>query len=469
MNKITAKYYIIIFLISSTVYIQTISFDLVWDDIGVISYNKNIYSLSNALKSFVSVNSDAEHSKYDPAYSIATQNYRPVRTLMHAFIYKFWKTAPWPYHFLNIILHSMTCLLLFAYLSRVLMVSMKTALYATLIFAVHPLTTETVCWSKSAEDLLATGLILTTLLLFAKSNKLKNKKPLSLSLFFYLIALFTKISAGFIPLWLLFRSFVQSDVRLTAFSFLSIKNYFQKFYNREKDLIHKILPLFLITIFFIILRHSILGRTSQGGYLTGSCWTTWLSMPRVLLRYLRLFIFPFDLLPDYQGYPVASSMLDIKSIIYTFVLLCLFSFISIYLFKRKMLTGWVWFCLSILPFIQIIPLLLIGAERFLYIPFIGSIILLAQIIDKFSAKRIFKYSFFVIFPIYFLFTISHSRIWSNEISLWIYMYNYYPESPRTLRNYGKALLNKNKKALTIFRKLIQIQKTNENYMLLGFS
>ena len=70
--------------------------------------------------------------------------YRPLTTLSYALQYRLCGPDPFSYHLVNILLHTLTTLLLYR-LVRNLIGQSAPALAATLLFAVHPAISEAVC------------------------------------------------------------------------------------------------------------------------------------------------------------------------------------------------------------------------------------------------------------------------------------------------------------------------------------
>ncbi|MEI7424683.1 MAG: tetratricopeptide repeat protein [Candidatus Staskawiczbacteria bacterium] len=103
-------------------------------------------------------------------------------------------------HFSNIILHIIAMCLLFYFLTRLKIRKMVAFLF-TLIFCIHPITTQTVSLIVGRNDSLLTIFILGSLIFFI--NFLNNRKPQDLigHLSFFAIALLTKETAIVLPIF----------------------------------------------------------------------------------------------------------------------------------------------------------------------------------------------------------------------------------------------------------------------------
>lgn len=85
--------------------------------------------------------------------------YRPLTLLSLGLDFQLFGEASWGYHLTNVLLHAVNSLLLYA-LARALLGEDRTALWAALLYASHPLQTEVVAWVSARGDLLASLLFL---------------------------------------------------------------------------------------------------------------------------------------------------------------------------------------------------------------------------------------------------------------------------------------------------------------------
>ena len=106
---------------------------------------------------------------------IQKHGYRPIRTLSYAIDYRFSGTGPISYHVSNIIYHALTALLV--YLVTLSLIPQKTtALVAALIFAVHPVHTDSVAYLSGRRDILFTLFYLAGFLL----HKVPEAEPVDI-------------------------------------------------------------------------------------------------------------------------------------------------------------------------------------------------------------------------------------------------------------------------------------------------
>ncbi|MCF6176096.1 MAG: hypothetical protein L3J71_10050 [Victivallaceae bacterium] len=490
MNKKNIRLAVIgLFLFSSAIYSQTLFFDFVWDDQGVIIFNKNIQSTEAALKTFykpsIQPYNTAEHKMMTV---LTSKNWRPLRTVVHSLIFNFFRLDPTPYHLLNILFHSLVVVLLFFLLLQIIE-DMLAALVGALLFAVHPVTTEVVCWAKSLEDLMATAFLLMTFnMIMQLKSQHSNKRNITFSLiaiFTYALALTSKLSVIFFPVFLIIFIIYR---QIKAENRHSIKTNVM----RARWPLGLAIILTVATIAAVIARSVIIGQTAQGTYITGDCWTTWLSMPRIFLRYLQIELFPYPLYADYMNYPGAKSLADPVAWSYTVIFILVFTLLTWLLYKKKLLEPWLWFWCGLVMFSNIIAMNQLGAERFLYIPTIGFAWLAAEIFKRYSqrqaippgskSEKILITTVVILFLAFLTLTIQRSAVWSNRFTLWFTTTKQFPHSQRARRNliksyidlkqpdkaipYAKGLLKDylNQKNITLYAKVVYMSKPTKKMM-----
>ncbi len=434
-----------LFLFSCAVYSQTIFFDFVWDDQSVITFNQNIKSTEAAFKTFYQKSEQPYNAaEFKNAVELTSKNWRPLRNIAHSLIFKLSQFDPFGYHLVNIIFHGLVVVLLLLLLLQ-MVENLFAALIGALLFAVHPINTEVVCWAKSLEDLMATFFLLITFNLFCRLDFNKTTKRnmviVLLSIISYALALSAKLSVIFFPIFLLLLIFYR---RLDGLRFVQCKTAVKNIFKFDRYSLILSFILMIETVAAIVTRSLIIGHTAQGIYITGNIWTTWLSMPRVFLRYLRIEILPYPLYADYMNYPSAYTLTDPVAWGYAIAFCLIFSLLTWLLYKKKLFEPWLWFWCCLLPFSNIIAMDQLGAERFLYIPTIGFAWLIAAIFKRYTPQnkietsnrsiKILTFAMIIYCLIFLLLTIQRSTVWSNRLKLWSTTTKQFPHSMRARRN-----------------------------------
>ena len=140
----------------------------------------------------------------------ATCQYYPLSFTVFWADYHLWGLNPLGYHLQNILLHGLVACLLWQVLKRL---EVRAAWLAGAIFALHPVNVMSVAWMTELKNTLAGALILGAVwayLRFAGLGVYETRAPARrdlryslLSLAFFLLAMFAKTAASFLPLTLL--------------------------------------------------------------------------------------------------------------------------------------------------------------------------------------------------------------------------------------------------------------------------
>lgn len=170
------------------------------------------------------------------------------------------------------------------------------AFISTIIFLVHPIHTEVVANVKSRDEILSFLFIVLTFIFVFRNEEKKNTKTLLLGLFFFFLALLSK------------------EWGITLVILIPMAFYIFRKYS-ILDSIKKSLPYIGIAIFYLLLRYKFVGSGKQGEI------TEVLNNPFVfathiqklateifvLIKYLRLLIFPHPLSADYSWKTIPYS------------------------------------------------------------------------------------------------------------------------------------------------------------------
>ncbi|HMQ69179.1 MAG TPA: tetratricopeptide repeat protein [Ignavibacteria bacterium] len=381
--------YIIIIVVTYLVFQNTLENNFVFDDESVIIGNTSIKDLSNIPKFFT-----AEEG----FHKVIGRYYRPVISSTYALDYSVWELDPYGYHLTNIIIHIISCLLLFKILSTLFFrykYRNLISLFSTLIFAVHPIHTEAVSWVSGRTDSLVTLFFFASFLFYIeftresdssrseKSDKTSVKKNylyLGLSLFFYATGLLTKEMIVTMPVIILLYDLV----------------YRKKDIDYIKENIISYVLFFGVTIIYLILRYSLLADIPEREtylYFFGKDYTVVIgTMIKTIPVYFRLLFAPFPLLYHYNGViPDAKTLID-SAVIFSFLFIVFLIFIAVYFYKKDSIISFciLFFLISLAPVMNIIPTMNLMAERFLYFTSFALVLLICHLAMVGSSKRDFS-------------------------------------------------------------------------------
>ncbi|HHT9107729.1 MAG TPA: tetratricopeptide repeat protein [Candidatus Wunengus sp. YC63] len=418
------------FFISIIVYLNCLQNSFVYDDDSTIINNYFIRHWSNLPDIFT--------SKYFVLSAELT--YRPVVTLSYFIDYTFWHLNPLGYHLTNILLHAINSVLVFIFGFRVFK-NRTTALISTMFFSSYPLFSEVVNAVGFREDLLAFMFFILAFICYLKANQRRYILYHAMSLFCYFLSLFSKEMAITLPVLI-----VLYDVVFKGYSYMKSKYLYYLGY-------------FFVAIFYIMNRFFFLHNPleSQIPYPQGSFFVNFLTMIHILASYVKLLFLPFYLNADYVV-PFSTSLARV-SFWLTVLLFIAVATISYRLrFQyRHMYFFILWFFITLIPVMNIVPLGNIMAERYLYIPGAGFCMIIANIMSKIPVRKwdserfssssvpffdrmilVFIFILFFIFSGNAYLTFKRNNDWKDGLWLWSRTTLTSPNSFRAHINLGNA-------------------------------
>ena len=325
--------------------------DFVYDDQRFVALNPALGSLTHVGSFFTDPSTVDPEGNWEGIY-------RPLRSLSYAVDHAFFGVNPVGYHVHNLLLHIAASLALGVLLGRLLRQT-TLGLVLGVLFLVHPANVESVAWITSRADLQAGLLAFLTLLVMRSTGR--GATILGTTLL--ALAVFAKESAVVVPVLgvLLARRFPTGRAR-----------------SWRADM-RRWAPGLAVVIVYLVIRQVVLGE--HGGQRTfwGDRWsTTAASMVTGLGWYVWRFLLPVGFRFDYQ-LPLQTSWLDpavwlLGAALAGGVLLAVFSVVR---GGRLVSVGagvW-WFLIALGPVSNVVvPINILVAERFLYLPAAGGLL-----------------------------------------------------------------------------------------------
>jgi tetratricopeptide (TPR) repeat protein len=425
-----------ILLLTIVVYANSINNDFTnWDDPALVIENRAIRSLS--LENILHI--------FTPHPGLT---YQPVRLLSYAIDYHFWRLNPVGYHIGNTLLHSLSSIILYLLLLNVLnKISDSSyresgnniALLAALLFVVHPVNVESVSWISSRKYGLVAFFTFLSFYLYVKSGNRDKHYILQylLSILTYILALlsspFGVVLPGLIILYEFCRNYEINSV-----------------YNLKHRLYYYI-PYILITIIHFIFLFSVVFAGPNSAVKKHSAEKyiyTLFTMLRVLCDYIKNIFFPFWLNNRYID-RISLSFFEYKVIISLVILIFIAIILLKHLKSRKTIVVFCvgWFFISLLPVSNIVPISTKMADRYLYLPAIGILLLFSVGLHKlaencFSGKFRGIIVWSVAIPLVFIFSylsIQRNKVWANSQTLWEDSLKKAPQNHLAHLNLGEAM------------------------------
>jgi tetratricopeptide (TPR) repeat protein len=172
---------IVLFLLAAAIYIPSLEARFIWDDNTFFDANP-IMEAPNALYRFW-------FTKDAPDYfPLVSTNLWVQRQL--------WDIEPLGYHSVNILFHAANVVLFWLILSSL---NVPGSWLAALVFAWHPIQTESVSWVTQIKNVQSTFFYLLAVLYYLKYDSRGGTWRMSLSLFFFLCALISKTAVVMLP------------------------------------------------------------------------------------------------------------------------------------------------------------------------------------------------------------------------------------------------------------------------------
>jgi tetratricopeptide (TPR) repeat protein len=404
-------------------YIQSLTSGFIWDDLDLLfkplKAGENPYSFLFGGKTF----------------------FRPVVRLLMAMDYSLWHMNPVGYHMTNIVLHMINSLLVFVlayqfFMERTLSLTklngsnddekrlLWMSFFSAMIFAVLPIHIESVVWISGRTDLLATLFFLLAFLSFMIYGREGRYEALILSSIFFLFSLLSKENAiAFIGVTFIYSLAVKMQKRdllraMTSF-LLALGAYFI-FRN----------ALFLIEKLTMAPGES--GAFFARGYSSG------LVVKKLFLGlgyYFGKLMVPLDLslVPRFPQSPLYIIVFAV------FILAGVLFFIYGRRFELFLLF---WIIITLSPSLLIIfsrvsePL----AERYLYLPSVGFILLMGAFFFHITGRKKIIVIFMAIWVFYAVSGVARLHDWRSDLSIWEDTVQKNPYSFHANLNYSAALM-----------------------------
>jgi len=430
-------------LLASVLYVQTIWSPFIYDDDVCVVKNKAIQSPENIIKLW--------HSSYFagspnlPAIPL----YRPLTSTTYLVDYMVYGLRPYGFHITNIILHALATGLI------VIMIyflggTTATSLIAGLLFASHPVHTESVSWIVGRAELLACIACFSCIIFWTRYRKEGTRIDLVFCLIFYFLGMASKEIAAPLPAVLLAGDLL---------GLFSSKDSVRRYHLFSGQSIKSLAPYLLLLVVFILyacVRISVLGRfggsTVEQILHTAPSYVRWFTAISSIGKYAQLLILPVELRIDYGDFKI-FSFLDWRFLLGSCVTIGLILLVIKKYRRRPAYCFWAsWFLIFVFPVTNIIFQLGVTlAERFLYIPsasicaLVG--ILTAKLFEKyrFPSTRKLLFSVLVLMLVACSYkTIERNRDWQDTERFWRKAVEQSPNSAKMLYNLSHYILkNKN--------------------------
>lgn len=446
------QWLILIALFSFLVFANALRGEFVYDDNRQIVRNTLIQNPTLYGKALTS---DVWAFKGDG--TVAASNYwRPTFVAWMILNFRLFGLSPFGWHLLNILLHVGVCLLAYLLLRR-WNLSPAVAFAISIIFAVHPVHTESVAWISGAPDLLFSLFLLASLWFTESFSRGRKNLDLLLALIFYALALGAKeIGILCFPLFVLIL--MQGNQKSEIESEPEKNKKHKKKHKSKTDFVstggwNAALPFLGLAIVYFVLRALVLGEISQSIEDAASIGTAILSVPSIFVFYVRQLAFPYAIAANYPIRAVASISF------FNFVIPLIISAAILFFlwlaakrsFVQKM--GLALFVLPLLPAMNasaFIPEQIVH-DRYLYLPLLGFLMVifpyLAELVEQYAERKkdliIALAAIVLCLPLVFV-TFTYNKVWLTDLSLWEHSVQADSSSSFNWSQYGSILAEQKK-------------------------
>jgi TolA-binding protein len=464
-------YETIIFFFSFLLYVNTVGHGYVLDD--------DVVYLKNSLvqKGIAGIKDIFTHSFIYGFTGFNDQSYRPLVQVIFAFEKSLFGNNPHVQHFINALLFAVCSWLVFCLAHRMFyfvqpveVVSLKVpfAFFIALLFAAHPIHTESVANIKGRDEIVHFIFIVLSLLFAFRYATEKNKKHLWISAFLFFCALLSKeMAVTFLLL-----------IPLTVFLFAPLS---------FKNVVFMSLPFLGMFVLYFVIRKSVLdvvtfqekmkvvnnalaAATTHGDRIATALF--------ILGIYVKLLFFPYPLSWDYSYNQIPiTSFSDWKTISITLLFLAVMVFSLFVLWKRikqetvEKIPVHIVFSFCVLFFFISMSVvsnifILIGAtlgERFLFTPSLAFCVAV-----PFFANRLGKTFLLVITGIFTVFfsylTVERNKDWASNFTLFESGVKAAPNSSRVQSAMGSAYREIAEKEQDLTKRKELFQKALSHYL-----
>ncbi|MFT5126713.1 MAG: tetratricopeptide (TPR) repeat protein [Rhodothermales bacterium] len=369
-------------------------------------------------------------------------SYQPLRSLSHAIDYRIFGDKPAGHHAINILLHALAAAGLYLLLLQLLpkmwsSQSSRVALVAGLLFAVHPINVEAVAWVASRKY----GLLICCTLL-AMHYQLRSSQRAAVSCgIFTLLAMLSSPFGVMLPFVLLATDWANRELRShrphqVAIAVAALIGY----------------PLVAIGLFGGV------GSTSADFALGLLSWP--LTMLRVLADYALNLVLPITLNASYPN--IVATGLSLKAVLAAVAI----GFAIRWAWRADdRLPAWllIWCGLWWFPVANLLPMSMMMADRYLYLPAIAIFIAIGLLLDR-RRSRLVTGCVVCGIALLFLCTATRNSDWRDSRSLWQASVNCDPRNSGAHTSLALALLDLDETALATEHLQKAVLLSPQNYV-----
>lgn len=393
--------------------------------------------------------------------------YRPLMHVVYLIDHQIFGFHAWGFHLVNVILHALNTALVFFLTKRLTAGSgaapadpttpadflLAAPFAAALLFATHPVHTEAVAWVAAVPELTFTFFGLSCLLFHIGSDERPRFRLASFAAF--TLALLCKETAVTLPAVLLAYDLALRRKRRPL-----------------EGAVARFAPYLLITSVYLIVRHAVLSKQLL---IPSKLWTlgpyeTLINVLPLFRDYVRFTLLPFPLSFWHVLRPISSLLtsdgLSSLAVASAFVAAGVLmwkkdrlSFFALALFVLPLFPAFYISALPAKPF----------AERYLYLPSVGFVVLAALVLRRLSVaprmKAVAAVMLVATTVLYSAATIQRNRVWKDAFTLYVDTTREMPDAPVSPLDLAMKLLKRGyvDEAIAQYRILAKFKPDDATY------
>ncbi|HZV80594.1 MAG TPA: tetratricopeptide repeat protein [Geobacteraceae bacterium] len=368
-----------------------------WDDPGYVTKNE-------AIRSINWVNLKAVFSRF------YVGNYAPLQMVSYMVDYALWGLKPAGFIFANIFCHTAAGVLFYALLRR-FSFTVGGALFAALLFLLHPVQVESVAWIAQRKNVLAMVFYLLSFHFYLSWFRREGRggSAYLFSLAAFAAALLVKSVVVILPLILLLHD-----------NCFSVERRQGKFLADKLPYLLAALAIGYLALLSQSTEYDGGGRT---GFHGGSLGATVFTMLPVYATYVRMIVWPSGLSVVYA--PQIRTGVDPAVISAALALVLLTAgAVRLYRYNRGLFFWAAAIPVGLLPVSQFIPLVTLMNDRYLYFPMLGVAACCGYLLERILARAaagtrplVVAVCALLLATCGFL-SLQRSRVWQNSSILW---------------------------------------------------
>jgi len=395
--------------------------------------------------------------------------YRPLVSLSYLIDLRLWGDRPPYYHFTNLLFHILSSLLVY-FILRTIFEKRWPAWLGALLFAIHPIHTESVSWISGRSDVICGFFFFLAFFLYLSTRKGRRWPHLAGSLVAFFLALLSKEMAVTLPFVIALHNLCFDESRRE-------QPWWDMFRARFVRALVESLPYLAVVVLYLTIRLQALGFVIASkdrmtelfhGFssLEGLGATLLLSAKTVALD-LRLLALPFPLSAQRLVSDLVQSGFGLTAWLSALALLAVLA-LSILALRRAPACAFsgLFFFATILPVSGLFSIGDTVAERYLYIPSMAACVLVALLCTfLWQRKRTWGLglSLLIILP-WIVLTYRRNADWRDGLTFWSQTVAVSPRSTIAHNRLGLEFWNRGQydRAIVQFEQVLQLDGENEN-------